>query len=55
MKESPKKPKPTLGSLLKDQQVISGKELIKRRKEDERQKAILEEAIEFERRNRKPK
>lgn len=59
MKDSLGKSKPTLDSLLKDQQVITGKKLIERNrlaKEDaDRQKAILEEAIEFERRNRKNK
>lgn len=52
-----KSPKPTLDSLLNDQQVITGKRLIERNRviqqELDRQKAILEEAIEFERRNRK--
>jgi hypothetical protein len=38
---------------LGDQQVITGKELIKRRKEEEKQKALLQEAIEFEQRNPK--
>jgi len=47
------KSKPTLDSLLKDQQVIAGKNLIKRAKEAEKQKALLEEAIEFEQRNRR--
>ena len=59
MKDSPGKSKPTLESLLNDQQVITGKKLIKRnrlaKEEADRQKAILEEAIEFERRNRKNK
>jgi len=49
------KSKPTLDSLLKDQQVISGKDLIQRHKEQERQKALLQEAIEFEQRNRRVK
>ena len=49
------KVKATLDSLLKDQQVISGKDLIKRHKEEERQKALLQEAIEFEQRNRRRK
>jgi len=49
------KSKPTLDSLLKDQQVISGKDLIQRHKEQERQKALLQEAIEFEQRNRRRK
>lgn len=59
MKDFPGKSKPTLESLLGDQQVITGKRLIERnriiREELDRQKAILEEAIEFERRNRKQK
>ena len=53
MKDSHGKNKPTLESLLDDQQVISGKDLIKRRNEEEKQKVILQEAIEFEHRNRK--
>ena len=53
MKDPHGKIKPTLDSLLKDQQVISGKDLIQRHKEEERQKALLQEAIEFEQRNRR--
>ncbi|AGG34650.1 hypothetical protein D521_2085 [beta proteobacterium CB] len=53
MNDSHGKSKPTLDSLLKDQQVIAGKDLIKRAKEAEKQKALLEEAIEFEQRNRR--
>lgn len=53
MNDSHGKSKPTLDSLLKDQQVIAGKDLIKRAKETEKQKALLEEAIEFEQRNRR--
>jgi len=53
VKDSRGKSKPTLDSLLKDQQVISGKDLIQRHKEQERQKALLQEAIEFEQRNRR--
>ena len=53
MNDSRGKSKPTLDSLLKDQQVISGKDLIKRDKEAEKQKALLQEAIEFEQRNRR--
>ena len=53
MNDSHGKSKPTLDSLLKDQQVISGKDLIKRAKEAEKQKALLQEAIEFEQRNRR--
>lgn len=59
MKDSSGKSKPTLDSLLKDQQVITGKKFIERnrlvKEEVDKQKAILEEAIEFERRNRKNK
>jgi hypothetical protein len=56
-KDSPGKSKPTLESLLNDRQVITGKHLIKQQKEvaleAARQKAVLEEAIEFEQRNRR--
>jgi len=45
--DSPGKSKPTLESLLNDQQLITGKKLIERNKlvkeEADRQKAILEE------------
>ncbi|MDP3620588.1 MAG: hypothetical protein Q8R65_01540 [Polynucleobacter sp.] len=53
MSDLQKKTKPTLESLLKDQQISTGKDLIIRDKERERQKALLQEAIEFEGRNRK--
>ena len=57
MNDSPGKSKPTLESLLNDQQVITGKKLIERdrlaKQEADRQKAVLEEAIEFEQRNRR--
>ena len=59
MKDSPGKSKPTLESLLNDNQVITGRHLIKRQKdaalEAARQKAILDEVIEFEQRNRRNK
>ena len=59
MNSSIKKPKPTLKSLLDSQQLITGKKLIQQEKakEDEakRQKAIIDEAIEFEMRNRRKK
>lgn len=55
MSDSHGKSKPTLDSLLKDQQVITGKDLIKREKEVEKQKDLLQEAIEFEQRNRRTK
>lgn len=50
-----KKPKPTLESLLKGKAVITGKEAIEQVRERERQKKLLEESIEFERRNRRQK
>lgn len=59
MQDSPGKSKPTLESLLNDQQIIKGEKLIERAKlakqEAEKQKAILEEAIDFEQRNRRVK
>jgi len=55
MKDAPKKLKPTLDSLLKDQKIITGKKLIERHEETERQKSLLKEAIEFEQRNRRQK
>ncbi len=55
MNDSHGKSKPTLDSLLKDQQIITGKDLINQSKEAETQKALLQEAIEFEQRNRRTK
>ncbi len=55
MKDSSGKSEPILDSLLNDRQVITGKHLIKQQKEvaleAARQKAVLEESIEFEQRN----
>lgn len=57
MSDSPGKSKPTLESLLNDQQLITGKKLIERdrlaKQEADRQKTLLEEAISFEQRNRR--
>lgn len=57
MSDSLGKSKPTLESLLNDQQLITGKKLIERdrlaKQEADRQKALLEEAIAFEQRNRR--
>jgi hypothetical protein len=53
--DSHRKSKPTLDSLLKDQQVNTGKDLIKQAKDAEKQKALLQEAIKFEQRNRRVK
>ena len=55
MKQRPIKLKPTLESLLKDQKVISGKKLIEKHREAEHEKLLLQEAIEFEQRNRRQK
>lgn len=49
----PKNAKQTLESLMADQKVITGEDLIKRHKEEEKQMALLQEAIEFEERNRR--
>ncbi len=53
MKDSQKKPKPTLESLLSDQQVVSGKTLLKKAKEKERELELFQRASEFEERNRR--
>ena len=50
-----KKPKATLESLLKESQVITGKDLIKRKEEREKELVLFQEALEFEERHRKPK
>jgi len=55
MKDSSKNPKPTLESLLKESQVITGKDLIKKKQEKDKELALFQEAIEFEARHRKPK
>ncbi len=55
MKDSLKKPKPTLESLLKESQVITGKDLIKRKEDKDRELALFQEALDFEKRHRKPK
>lgn len=55
MSDSRGKSKSTLESLLSEHQVITGKDLIERHKEAEKQKALLQEAIEFEQRNRRRK
>ena len=55
MKDYLKKLKPTLESLLKESQVITGKDLIKRKEDKDKELALLQEAIEFEERHRKPK
>lgn len=53
MKDLSKKPKPTLESLLTESQVITGKDLIKRKEAKEKELALFKEALEFEERHRK--
>lgn len=55
MKDLTKKPKPTLETLLSEGVVLTGKGLKEKHKEQERQRALLQEAIEFEERNRRRK
>ncbi len=55
IKDGVYKSKPTLESLLKDSQVITGKDLIKRKEDKVKELALFQEAIEFEARHRKDK
>jgi len=55
MKDSVKKIKPTIEALLVEGSVVTGKQLVERHKEIERQKVLLQEAIDFEKRHRKSK
>jgi len=55
MKDSLKKPKPTHESLLRESQVITGKDLIRQKEDKERELTLFQEALEFEQRHRKYK
>ena len=55
MKDSLKKSKPTLEDLLKENQVITGKDLIKQKENKEKELVMFQEALEFEKRNRRLK
>lgn len=55
MSDSLKKVKPTLETLLKENQVISGRDLMEQKKVKDRELALFQQAIEFEKRNRKTK
>ena len=55
MNSSNKKLNPTLESLLAQNQVITGKDLIKQKEDKVKELALFQEAIEFEERHRKPK
>ena len=53
MNDSPKKFKATLESLLKDSQVLTGKDLLSKAKADELALEQFNKSVEFEERNRK--
>ena len=57
MKDSLGRSKPTLETLLADQQVVTGRKLIElerlAKQEAEKRRELLQEAIEFEQRNRR--
>lgn len=50
-----KKAKPTLEMLLANNQVITGRDLIKHKLIKEEQQAAFKEALEFEKRHKKPR
>lgn len=53
MKDSLKKPKQTLETLLAENQVITGKDLIRLKEKKAKEAALFNEALEFEKRHRK--
>jgi hypothetical protein len=53
MKHLPKRFKPTLESLLKDSQVLTGKDLLQKAKAKELELELFNKSVEFEERNRK--
>ena len=53
--DSSKNAKPTLESLLRESQVITGKDLIKQKEDRVKELALFQEALEFEERHRKSK
>ena len=55
MKHLPKRFKPTLESLLKDSQVLTGKDLLQKAKAKELELEQFNKSVEFEERNRKNK
>jgi len=55
MKDSQRKPKPTLESLLAENKVLTGKDVIQKQKAKEEQLAEFAKAVEFESRNRRVK
>lgn len=55
MNDSPKKVKPSLESLLKDSQVLTGKDLLSKAKAKALELEQFNKSVEFEERNRKSK
>ena len=55
MNHLPKRFKPTLESLLKDSQLQTGRDLIKKSKAKELELEVFKQSVEFEKRNRKSK
>jgi hypothetical protein len=55
MKHLPKRFKPSLESLLKDSQVLTGKDLLSKAKAKELELEQFNKSVEFEERNRKSK
>jgi hypothetical protein len=55
MKVGIKKPKLTLESLLKESQVITGKDMIKKKEDKIKELVLFKEAQEFEQRYRRPR
>ena len=53
MKQLPKRFKPSLESLLKDSQVLTGKDLLQKAKAKELELEQFNKSVEFEERNRK--
>ena len=53
MKHLPKRFKPSLESLLKDSQVLTGKDLLQKAKAKELELEQFNKSVEFEERNRK--
>lgn len=55
MSDSQRKAKPTLESLLLGGQIVSGKDVIEQKKLKEKELQLFQQAIEFEKRNRRSK
>lgn len=55
MSDSQRKVKPTLESLLLGGQIVSGKDVIEQKKLKEKELQLFQQAIEFEKRNRRSK